>query len=102
MISEGSFDNPSSEMLGRTHVCWMRQRTVPGTKSIVLTFDDFLVGMEQCGQRITAVDDLPQAATRCGLRKGLGGSRLFESPQRHGRGHRVIYHFSKTRLPVIG
>ena len=28
----------------------MRQRTVPGTKSIMLTFDDFLVGMEQCGQ----------------------------------------------------
>ena len=26
--------------------------TVPGTKGIMLTFDDFLIGMEQFGQRI--------------------------------------------------
>ena len=26
--------------------------TVPGTKGIMLTFDDFLIGLEQFGQRI--------------------------------------------------
>jgi pyrimidine oxygenase len=33
--------------------------TVPGTKGIMLTFDDFLIGMEQFGQRIQ-----PLMATR--------------------------------------
>jgi pyrimidine oxygenase len=32
---------------------------VPGTKGIMLTFDDFLIGMEQFGQRIQ-----PLMATR--------------------------------------
>jgi pyrimidine oxygenase len=33
---------------------------VPGTKGLMLTFDDFLIGMEQFGQRIQ-----PLMATRC-------------------------------------
>jgi pyrimidine oxygenase len=40
---------------------------VPGTKGIMLTFDDFLIGMEQFGQRIqplmaTRSDRLSQVA----------------------------------------
>jgi pyrimidine oxygenase len=29
--------------------------TVPGTKGIMLTFDDFLIGMDQFGQRIQSL-----------------------------------------------
>lgn len=37
--------------------------SVPGTKGIVLTFDDFLVGMEQFGQFIQ-----PAMVSRAGAR----------------------------------
>jgi pyrimidine oxygenase len=30
----------------------MRRQSLPGTKGLMLTFDDFLIGMEQFGQRI--------------------------------------------------
>ena len=36
---------------GRAHAGRVR-RSMPATKGIMLTFDDFLVGMEQFGQRI--------------------------------------------------
>ena len=36
----------------RSRACWTRCAAVPGTKGIMLTFDDFLIGMEQFGQRI--------------------------------------------------
>ena len=40
--------------------CSTKLPTVPATKGIMLTFDDFLIGMEQFGQRIQPLMEMPR------------------------------------------
>ena len=36
----------------RSRACWTNWPTVPGVQGVMLTFDDFVIGMEQFGTRI--------------------------------------------------
>ena len=40
----------------RSRACWTNSPAVPGVRGVMLTFDDFVIGMEQFGTRITAAD----------------------------------------------
>ena len=41
-----------SAPMPRSRACWTSWPTVPGVQGVMLTFDDFVIGMEQFGTRI--------------------------------------------------